>query len=103
MKQLTVTDVDAIRNVIDNGGTYVMTIDADDMEMSDDVVKALGDTIKTGFEMPPTSVIYDDASATEILARADGFTVVPVRVYRAGGKVIYKQLPNGSFETTITV
>ncbi len=102
MKQLTNADVDAIRDVIDNGGTHIMTIDADDMRMSDDVVHALGDTIKTGFEMRPTSVIYDDASATEILAKAEGFTAVPVRVYRAGGKVIYKQLDDGSFETTIT-
>lgn len=102
MIQLTVSDVDAIRDVIDNGGTYVMTIDADDMNMSDDVVDALGNTIKTGFEMPPTSVIYDDASATEILARADGFTAITVRVYRAGGKIVYKRLDDGRFETTIT-
>lgn len=101
MIQLTVSDVDAIRDVINNGGTYVMTIDADDMAMSDDVVEALGDTIKSGFEMRPTTLIYDDASAIEILSLADGFTVVPVRVYRAGGNVIYKQLDDGRFETTI--
>ncbi|MDW9365806.1 hypothetical protein GOA99_07180 [Sinorhizobium meliloti] len=94
---------DGIWNVLKEGGSYTMLLDADDMQMSDDVVEALGDTLHTGFEMEPTSLIYFDDAASEILRLADGWTAVPVRVYRAGGKIIYKKLSDGRFEARITV
>ncbi|WP_221167007.1 hypothetical protein [Rhizobium lentis] len=103
MANFTQADLDGIRNVLDKGGSYTMLLDADDMKMSDDVVEALGETLHTGFEMKPTSIIYSDATASEILRLADGWTAVPVRVYRAGGKILYKKLSDGRFEASIVI
>ncbi|TCA17381.1 hypothetical protein E0H68_06295 [Rhizobium leguminosarum bv. viciae] len=103
MTAFTQADRDGIWSVLENGGSYTTKLAENEMTMSDDVIEALGDTLHTGFVMPPTSLIYLDEAATKILHLADGWTAVPVRVYRRGGSITYKKLPSGEFEATINI
>lgn len=103
MTALTQEDREAITSILENGGSHTITLEEADVGMTDEVRQALGNRLHTGFDLPPTSLIYLDKEATEILALSRGWTQIPVLVYRADGKIIYKRLPNGRYEAQITI
>ncbi|MBW8301626.1 MAG: hypothetical protein K0M60_18680 [Hydrogenophaga sp.] len=92
-----------IRSVIDNGGVYTITIDASDIPMDarTEAFPGVAPNLETGFELPPSSIIHDPVMANEILAKIDTWGQIQVLVYKRGGKIFYKKLPDGRYEATI--
>ncbi|MDX0190329.1 hypothetical protein GOC18_24080 [Sinorhizobium meliloti] len=88
MASLTQSDRDAIRNVLTNGSSYTVTIAEADIPMNEESKEALAEQLNSGFEMRPSTIIYSDHEATQILARCDDWTAIQVMTYRAGGKIV---------------
>ena len=101
MVQFTENDIKAIKEVWENGGSYVISVDEADIPMDDEAKAYHGPNLETGFEMRPSTIIHSPKEAAEILARADGWTTVQVRTYQNGGVIIYRRLSPGQYESTI--
>jgi hypothetical protein len=97
-------EYEAIRGVIDHGGFYTVVIDAADIPMDarSEAFPAVAPVLSTGFEMPPSSIINEPISANEILTKVDTWGQVQVLIYKRGGKIVYRKLPDGRYEAKIT-
>jgi hypothetical protein len=51
--------------------------------------------------MPPSSLVDDDAAASEILRHVDTWGRVIVLAARAGGRITYRKLDNGRYEAVV--
>ncbi|ENN83692.1 MULTISPECIES: hypothetical protein [Rhizobium] len=96
-------EFNVIRSVIDNGGVYTITIDASDIPVDarTETFPGVAPNLETGFELPPSSIIHDPVVANEILTKIDTWGQIQVLVYKRGGKIFYKKLPDGRYEATI--
>lgn len=88
-----------------NGGTIRFEIDAEDVARNRDFEKlpSLEPKLKTGFELPPTSLIDSPELKAAIRVYGSEWDSILCRIYLAGGRVIYKQQQNGKYEAICTV
>ena len=88
-----------------NGGKISFEIDASDIKATKDFEKnpSIQSRLKTGFELPPTSLIESPELQALIRVHGSEWDYILCRIYLAGGKVIYKQLENGKYEAICTV
>lgn len=106
---MTITYSDAKKDEWENfkkrGGSITFEIDPEDIsrkrefETNSDIKPNL--TI--GFELPPTSLINTPELQALIEVHGSEWDYIFCRIYLAGGKVVYKQLPSGKYEATCTV
>ncbi len=101
MPRLTAADIDRIKEVLSNGGSFKLTIDAGDIPMDEATETSLGSKLHSGFELRPSTIIYSDSEAATILALGSDWTVVQVTAYRANGIIVYKKLLDGKYEADI--
>ncbi|WP_372828556.1 hypothetical protein [Polaromonas sp.] len=87
------------------GGKISFEIDASDITTTKDFEKnpSIQPRLKTGFELPPTSLIESPALQALIQVHGSEWDYILCRIYLAGGKVIYKQQGNGKYEAICTV
>ncbi|EPL8955747.1 hypothetical protein ACP6ES_07730 [Klebsiella quasipneumoniae] len=89
-----------------NGGTLEYEVDANEVDEGNPNFHQLP-TIKpllsTGFELPPTDVIYDAASAAQIILHSEGWTRIIYLVYTNGGKIIYTQISQDLYRAVCTL
>ncbi|KGQ20768.1 hypothetical protein LF41_1308 [Lysobacter dokdonensis DS-58] len=88
-----------------NGGSITFEIDGTDIsdDASFEKLPSLQSLLKTGFEIPPTPLIETAELQSLIQVHGSEWDYILCRIYLAGGRVIYLQLPNGQYEATCTV
>jgi len=96
---------DEYRQFVEKGGTVSVEIDAEDISKNRSFEQSplIKPYLMTGFELRPSTVIHDPKVAAEIYLYGDDWTKVITTVYRNGGSIIYKKLPNGRFQATMTM
>lgn len=104
MVTLTQVDRDGIDNILANGGTYTLVIDADDIGMTPqkELLPDIAPGLTTGFPLP----LSPPTNATDIvsvLRYGDVWSRELVKIANRGGDVIYKKLPSNQYEATITI
>lgn len=106
---MAITYSDAKKNEWDDfkrrGGTIIFEIDSEDISSTKEfeTFPAIQPNLKTGFELPPTSLIDTPELQALIQVRGSEWDYILCRIYLAGGNVIYKQLPNGKYEAKCNV
>ena len=96
-------ELEVVRGVIEHGGIYTIEIDASEIPMTE-VEEAWDDiapVLTSGFEIPP-STVQDPVAANEILTKVDTWGQIVVLVYRSGGRIIYRKLPSGLYEASVS-
>lgn len=88
-----------------NGGTISFEIDPEDISSNREFESdpALQSQLATGFELPPTSLIQTPELQALIQVHGSAWDYIFARVYLAGGKVIYKQKPNGKYDAICSI
>lgn len=88
-----------------NGGQISFEIDASDITTTKDfeTSPSIQPKLKTGFELPPTSLIESPELQALIQVHGSEWDYILCRIYLAGGKVIYQQQNNGKYEALCTV
>lgn len=88
-----------------NGGSITFEIDGTDIshDAAFENLPSLKSRLKSGFEIPPTSLIETAELQALILVHGTQWDDILRRIYLAGGKVVYRQLGNGKYEATCTV
>ncbi|KQQ72389.1 hypothetical protein ASF70_12710 [Rhizobium sp. Leaf321] len=96
-------EFESIMGVIDNGGFYEIEIDASEIPMTarEEAWENIAPNLTTGFEMKPTSMIGELSAANDILTKIDTWGQIVVLIYRRGGKITYKKLPNGRYDARV--
>lgn len=87
------------------GGEISFEIDASDITSTMDFERnpLIQPKLRTGFELPPTSLIESPELQALIQVHGSDWDYILCRIYLAGGKVIYKQLENRKYEAICTV
>lgn len=87
------------------GGEITFEIDATDInrDRSFERLPSIAPLLKTGFEIPPTSLI--DSPELQALVQLHGseWDYIFCRIYLAGGSVEYKQNSNGKYDAKCKV
>ena len=88
-----------------NGGNISFEIDASDITTTKDFERNLSiqPSLKTGFELPPTSLIESPELQALIQVHGSAWDYIRCLIYLNSGKIIYKQLENGKYEAICTV
>lgn len=104
---MAVTGVSAqeYQDFFTNGGNVTYNIESNDISDNADFenFETIKPNLKTGFELPPSSVIHSLESQVEIIRYGTEWTKIVARVYRNDGKIIYKKLDNGSFQADCSI
>ncbi|MBB3521009.1 MULTISPECIES: hypothetical protein [unclassified Rhizobium] len=104
MVALTAADRAGIDNILANGGTYTLVIDASDIQMTSETEQwpDIAPNLTTGFELPltPPTNPRDIALA---LRYGDVWGRELVKIGNKGGRVVYRKLPSGQYEAEITI
>jgi len=89
-------------NFVKNGGSITFTITSEDIcsNREFETSPSIKPNLKTGFELPPTSLINSPELQTQIQAHGSEWDNILCHVYLAGGNVIYKQISIGKYEAT---
>jgi hypothetical protein len=86
-----------------HGGRVTVQLDREDF--SKDAAFEQGPSIrpllKSGFELPPTSLIYDESAAAKIYWYGDTWARAITHIYRNGGKIVYRKTDSGKYEATL--
>lgn len=87
------------------GGDIIFEIDAEDISSGREFESfpSIKPNLKTGFELPPTSMIEDPELQVLISVYGSAWGCIFARVYLSKGKVIYRQLDNGKYEAHCSV
>ncbi|PCJ47368.1 MAG: hypothetical protein COA74_11650 [Gammaproteobacteria bacterium] len=82
------------------GGNITFEIDATDISQNKkfEEFPSIKPKLKTGFEIPPTSMIEAPELQALISVYGSPWDYILARVYLSQGKVIYKQIQNGKYE-----
>lgn len=101
--KLAAQEYQSIRGVIDNGGFYDIEIDASEIPMTakEEAWEDIAPVLTTGFEMAPTTIIHDAVTANDILTKIETWGQIVVLIYRRGGKITYRKLPNGRYNAHV--
>ncbi len=88
-----------------NGGSIAFEIDSEDITGTQEFEEfpSIKPNLTTGFELPPTSLINTPELQALIQVHGSEWDYILCRIYLAGGKVVYKKLPNGKYVATCTV
>ena len=88
-----------------NGGVITFEIDGEDISTNKgfESEPSLQSKLKTGFELPPTSIIDSPELQALIQIRGSAWNYILARIYLSGGNVIYKQMNSGKYEATCSV
>lgn len=88
-----------------NGGTLVFEVDATDIDASENFTlnPEIASRLDTGFELRPSPIIDSPEERAELLTLGEPWVRVIVFTYASGGSIIYRKLPNGRFEATVTI
>ena len=88
-----------------HGGTITFEIDPEDISSNKEFESypSIKNKLTTGFEIPPTTLIDTPQLQAIIQIHGTAWDYILSRVYLAGGKVIYKKLPNNKYEAICTV
>lgn len=106
---MTITYSDAKKqeyeNFKRNGGSITFEIDPEDITQTRDFETnpSIQPKLTTGFELAPTTLIHSPELQAEIQVHGSQWDYILCRVYLTGGKVIYRQKPNGKYEATCNV
>jgi len=92
-------------NFKQNGGAITFEIDAEDISSNKgfETSSTIQPKLKTGFELPPTSLIESPELQALIQTRGSEWDYILCRIYLSKGNVVYKQLSNGKYEATCNV
>lgn len=87
------------------GGSIMFEIDRTDIshDAAFETLASLQSKLRTGFEIPPTSLIETPELQALIQLHGSEWDRILCRIYLAGGKVVYRQLENGKYEAVCTV
>lgn len=90
---------------IREGGELIAEIDPEDISKNRSFEQApsIAKNLKTGFEIPPSPIIHDPEIGDMIELLGDSWAQILVAVYRLGGSIIYRQLPNGRYEAKMSI
>ncbi|EPG6560114.1 hypothetical protein PQM29_001170 [Morganella morganii] len=78
-----------------NGGVLIYEVKANEVDESNPNFYKLPEIqskLSTGFELSPPDIIHYPKEAALISAYGDDWTRFITRVYRAGGRIIYRQI-----------
>ncbi len=104
MVQFTPADRAGLDNILANGGTYTVTIDAADIQMTPATEQwpDIAPNLTTGFELPLTPPTNPTDTAM-VLLYGDVWGRELLKIGNRIGRVIYRKLPNGQYEAEITI
>ena len=87
------------------GGVIIVYLDRDSF-MRDKTLEespAIKPLLQHGFELPPTTLIYDDSAAMQLLLHGDTWTRIVTHTYRKGGRIVYRKVSEETYEAIVTV
>lgn len=104
MVTLTAADRAGIDNILVNGGTYTVIIDAADIQMTPATEQwpDIAPNLTTGFELPLTPPTNPRDTAT-VLLYGDLWGRELVKIGNKGGRVVYRKRPSGQYEADIII
>lgn len=90
---------------LQDGGTLTLIVDKTEVGKSGEFERYpdLKDNLDSGFELPPTSLIYEPKARFDLLTNGDQWTRTTTAVYTSGGRIIYRRLPNGRYEAQLSI
>lgn len=88
-----------------NGGKIVFEVDPEDIasDRGFETDASLRPNLATGFELAPTSLIDTPELQALIQTAGSEWSYIFMRIYLAGGKVIYRRLPSGKYSASCEV
>ncbi len=90
---------------IQEGGELIAEIDPEDIsnDRSFEQVPSIAKKLKTGFEIPPSPIVYNTEIGDMIELLGEPWVHISAAVYRRGGSISYRLLPNGRYEAKMTI
>lgn len=90
---------------IQEGGELIAEIDRDDIAKDPQFWKnpEIINNLTTGFEIRPSTIVYESELGNMIEILGEPWARILAGVYRRGGTIIYRQLPNGKYEAKMTI
>lgn len=90
---------------VQNGGELIAEIDAEDIssDRSFEESKEISHNLTTGFEIRPSTIVYDEDIGDMIELLGEPWVKLCVSVYRKGGNIIYRKLSNGRYEAKMKI
>lgn len=90
---------------IQEGGELIAEIDPEDIseDRSFEQAPSIAKNLKTGFEIPPSPIVHDPEIGDMIEFLGEPWAHILAAVYRRGGSIIYRQLPNSRYEAKMTI
>ncbi len=89
---------------LEKGGSLSFQIYSSDIDSTggfeDSLLKS---QIESGFELKPTSLREGSVEEVQLLIYGEPWTQFVAHVYKHGGKIIYRKLPNGRYEAQADV
>ena len=92
------------KNYLSHGGTLVFEIEATDIDSTGGFENSplIKPHLNTGFELKPSPVLDEPENSAALFLYGGSWTRIVTHTYKNGGSIIYKKLPNGRYEATVS-